>query len=57
MILEKELQSRADLIKWRNELHQSIPGLQQVLEKVMGEISGSDVQIQYSPVPAPSPGG
>jgi len=57
MILKKEIQSRADLIKWRNELHNSIPGLQKILEKLIGEISGSDVQIQYSPVPAPSPGG
>lgn len=57
MILKKEIQSSADLIKWRDELQKSIPGLQKILQKVMGEISGSDVQIQYSPVPAPSPGG
>jgi hypothetical protein len=57
MILEKEIQSRDDLIKWRDDLHKIIPGLQQNLEKLMGEISGSDVQIQYSLMPAPSPGG
>jgi hypothetical protein len=55
IILKKEIQSRADLITWRVDLNQRIPGLQQRLKKVMGDISGNDVQIQYSPIPVPSP--
>jgi hypothetical protein len=55
VILEKEIQSRTDLIAWRTDLQRSIPGLQQNLKKVMGVISGVDVQIQFPHVPATLP--
>ena len=38
-----------ELINWRNDLHKSIPSLQQKLEKTMGDLSGSDVQASLSP--------
>jgi cell division septum initiation protein DivIVA len=55
MILEKEVQSCNDLNIWRKELRQSTPKLQQILEKVLRDISGGDVQLQYPHVLAPSP--
>jgi hypothetical protein len=45
--LEKELRSKIELITWRNDLQKSIPSLQQKLEKTMGDLSGSDVQLHY----------
>jgi hypothetical protein len=54
-MLKKEIQSNADLIVWRGDLRQSIPGLHEGLEKEMGEISGGDVQIQYPQILASSP--
>jgi hypothetical protein len=47
VILEKELRSKIELINWRNDLQKSIPSLQQKLEKTMGDLSGSDVQLHY----------
>ena len=47
VILKKELRSRMELINWRNDLQKSIPSLQQKLEKTMGDLSGSDVQLHY----------
>jgi hypothetical protein len=55
VILEKEVRSYSDLNTWRENLHQSIPKLQERLEKVMREMSGSDVQLQYPHIFAPSP--
>jgi len=55
VILEKEVQSCTDLVTWRENLYQSILKLQQRLEKVIREISGGDVQLQYPHVLAPSP--
>jgi hypothetical protein len=55
VILEKEVQSCTDLNTWRDDLRQNISKLQQKLEKVMREISGGDVQIQYPHVLALSP--
>ena len=55
VILEKEVQSCTDLNTWRDDLRQNIPKLQQKLEKVMREISGGDVQLQYPHVLALSP--
>jgi recombinational DNA repair ATPase RecF len=52
---KKEIQSSSDLIVWRGDLRQSISGLQQRMEKEMGEISGGDVQIQYPQILASSP--
>jgi len=51
---KKEIQSRSDLILWRGDFRQGIPGLHQRLEKEMGEISGGDVQIQYPQILASS---
>jgi len=47
VILKKELHSKTELINWRNDLQKSIPSLQQKLEKIMGDLSGSDVQLHY----------
>jgi hypothetical protein len=55
IILQKEIQSRSDLITWRDDRYRSIPRLQQQLTKVMSEISGGDVQLQYPDILAPSP--
>lgn len=55
IILQKEIRSRSDLITWRDDRYRSIPGLQQQLTKVMSEISGGDVQLQYPDILAPSP--
>jgi hypothetical protein len=53
----REEQSRTDLIKWRDEIHRNIPSLKEKLEKTVGEISGNDVQVQYSQVFATPQGG
>jgi len=47
VILKKEMRSKIELITWRNDLQKSIPSLQQKLEKTMGDLSGSDVQLHY----------
>jgi hypothetical protein len=46
-MLAKEEQGRSDLIRWQGELRDHIPVLQEQLKKILGEISGNDVQIQY----------
>ncbi len=43
----KEKQSCADLKQWQSDLIRKIPDLREKLEKIMGEISGGDVQISY----------
>jgi hypothetical protein len=53
-MLDKEVQSRSELVGWRSDLRKNIPGLQQKLEKEMGEISGGDVQVQYPQILATS---
>lgn len=53
----REEQSRTDLIKWRDEIHRNIPSLKEKLEKTVEEISGNDVQVQYSQVFATPQGG
>ncbi len=55
VILKKELGSKVELIKWRNDLQKSIPSLQQKLEKTIGDLSGSDVQLHYPPTFTSSP--
>jgi hypothetical protein len=53
----REEQSRIDIIRWRDELHQKTPLLKERLIKTVGGISGNDVQVQYSQVFATPQGG
>lgn len=55
VILEKEIQSRVELIHWRTDIQKSIPSLHQNLEKTLRDLSGSDVQLQYPLIIASSP--
>lgn len=57
MMCAREEQSCSDIIKWRDELQKNIPSLREKLQKTVGEISGNDVQVQYSQVFTPSQGG
>ncbi|OPY36092.1 MAG: hypothetical protein A4E35_02134 [Methanoregula sp. PtaU1.Bin051] len=43
----KEKQAYADLIKWQDDLRKKIPDLREKLEKILGGISGGDVQISF----------
>lgn len=55
VILEKDIQSKGELVSWRNDLQKSIPSLHQSLEKTLRDLSGSDVQLQYPLIVASSP--
>ena len=55
VILKKEIHSKTELMNWRNDLKKSIPSLQQRLEKILGDLSGSDVQLHYPPTFTTSP--
>ncbi|MCX6682246.1 MAG: hypothetical protein NTY71_04595 [Methanoregula sp.] len=57
MMCAREEQSCSDIIKWHDELQKNIPSLREKLQKMVGEISGNDVQVQYSQVFTPSQGG
>jgi chromosome segregation ATPase len=55
--LAKDRQAYADLQKWQQELKDNIPRLKEQLRKILGEITGGDVQISCPEGTPISPGG